>query len=225
MLLRGLTAWLRKHEGENMRARGISGALNELQSQYHLLNEKMTRLQKQYLSETDYARKYNLEWQIKKIDEEQKNVAYEIETITGRLGTSKTPKSGAQESLEPSYDAFFCYHPAERELVRKIASELEIDEHLKILLYEAGEKVEDLYLVNSVAVMVGEMEPWRDKRISQVLAQFTNRRIPMFNVILGNRKHDPYFPLFLKGNRFVDFRKSDPDPYKELELLIKQTSA
>ena len=208
-----------------MRANEISGALNELQSQYHLLNEKMTRLQKQYVDEADYARRYNLEWQIKKIDEEQKSVAYEIETIKGRLGNAKAPQNVVQESLETSYDVFFCYHPAERELVKKIAGQLEVDEHLKILLYESSEKIEDLYLVNSVAVMVGEIEPWRDNQISQVLAQFTTRRIPMFNVILDNRKHEPYFPLFLRGNRAVDFRKKTPNPYKELELLIKQTSA
>lgn len=62
--------------------------------------------------------------------------------------------------------------------------------------------------------------PWQDMEIRAFLSEFVNRSCPVIPVILENCTKIPELPLFLKQMMWVDMRKADPDPIKQLKWGI-----
>jgi len=48
------------------------------------------------------------------------------------------------------------------------------------------------------------------------LSEFVNRGCPVIPVLLPDVGKVPVLPIFLKGMTWVDFRRQDPDPMKQL---------
>jgi hypothetical protein len=72
--------------------------------------------------------------------------------------------------------------------------------------------------IKSAAVFVGEegIGPWQRQELDAFLREFTRRSCPVIPVVLPNAPMQPDLPLFLKGMTWVDFRRQDPEPMKNL---------
>ena len=188
------------------------GALHEV---YELLNEKIARLRRARIIETDTAVVFKLEKQIQEIEEERRDLELKIDAIE-----SKWTREIGEGQIEDRYDVLFCYHPLDREDVTAIV----LSQNLKVLFYALEEKELFNKQIDAVAVFVGKMEPWRDNHLGYILAKLTDQKIPVIDVILKGVKKDPKFPIFLKTDRVVDFRKED-HPIEALETLIQEAKA
>ena len=72
--------------------------------------------------------------------------------------------------------------------------------------------------IKSAAVIVGKagIGPWQDQDINAFIREFVSRKCPVIPVILEPCKKVPQMPIFLRGFIWVDFRKNEPDPLKQL---------
>ncbi len=126
----------------------------------------------------------------------------------------------------PLFDVFLCHNSADKETVKKIGKELK-ERGIKPWLDEwelapglpwqriVEEQIEE---IKSVAVFVGEsgLGPWQEMEIRGLLSEFVKRSCPVIPVILSNAPQTPKLPIYLREMTWVDFRKNDPDPMKQL---------
>ena len=110
--------------------------------------------------------------------------------------------------------------------IRKIADDLE-NQGIKPWLDEKdirpgtswqtalGEQIES---ITSAAVFVGKsgIGPWQNEEIQALLNQFTRRKCPVIPVVLPSATATPRLPWTLENRHWVDFRKTSPDPLKQL---------
>lgn len=124
------------------------------------------------------------------------------------------------------YDVFLCYNTEDKVEVKKIAYRL-IDRYLLPWLDEwdvpPGHSIvhsleEQIDKINSAAIFVGEsgIGPWQRLEYDALLKRSQKRGCRIIPVILPDCKKEPELPLFLENAKWVDFRRSEPDPLLEL---------
>ena len=128
------------------------------------------------------------------------------------------------------YDVFLCHNSADKVEVIVIAQKLKTREILPWLdawELRPGERwqralEQQLKRVKSAAVFVGEkgLGPWQDHEQEAFIREFVRRKCPVIPVILPGCPEVPELPLSLEGFHWVDFRKSDPDPFDQLVFGI-----
>jgi hypothetical protein len=77
---------------------------------------------------------------------------------------------------------------------------------------------EQIQGIKSAAVFVGSsgVGPWQHMELDVFLRQFVDRRCPVIPVVLHDCADAPTLPPFLNGMTWVDFRRPQPDPLRQL---------
>jgi TIR domain len=77
---------------------------------------------------------------------------------------------------------------------------------------------EEIKSIKSATIFVGisGFGPWQNLEYEGLLRQFIQRECPVIPVLLKTCIEPPEFPTFLDGMTWVDFRREDPDPIKQL---------
>lgn len=124
------------------------------------------------------------------------------------------------------FEVFICYHSQDKEDIRKMNERLKKsgintwfdEEQLPPGSLWQQMLEEQIGQIKTAAVFVGKggIGPWQDIEIYTFLREFIQRRCPIFPVILPDCINIPQLPLFLSQMTWVDFRKTIPDPYKQL---------
>jgi hypothetical protein len=166
-------------------------------------------------------------------DEAFMNVAEGVLQIVEELQNSLEKQDIQQESKEvqdmqsnSANSVFLCYNGEDRPEVKEIGQRL-IQAGIKPWLDEwelrpglpwqrALEK--EITTIKSVAVFIGKngIGPWQQMELEAFLREFVDRDCPVIPVLLADAPDKPALPLFLKAMTWVDFRKSEPDPMKQL---------
>jgi GTPase SAR1 family protein len=124
------------------------------------------------------------------------------------------------------YDVFLCHNSKDKAEVKIIAGRLKeqgilpwLDESELVPGRRWRPKLEEVIeTIKSAAVFVGPdgVGPWQDLEQDAILQQLVGRNCPVIPVILPGCAATPKLPAFLQGLTWVDFRKLDPDPVKQL---------
>lgn len=135
-------------------------------------------------------------------------------------------KKEASFNSDKSFDVFMCHNSQDKDAVRQMNSRLLksgvttwLDEEQlppgRLWQELLEEQIES---IRTAAVFVGNsgLGPWQNIEIRAFLQEFVRRRCPIIPVILPDCSSVPALPLFLNQLTWVDFRKSTPDPYKNL---------
>ena len=134
-----------------------------------------------------------------------------------------------QKTIEKSFlkfDVFLCHNSEDKRMIRQIGKSL-IKRGLRPWLDEwelpPGQPWQPLLeqqieQVSSAAVFVGEsgLGPWQEVELRSILSEFVRRKSPVIPVVLSSAPKKPILPLFLREMTWVDFRKKDPDPMRQL---------
>lgn len=125
-----------------------------------------------------------------------------------------------------SFDVFICHNSEEKDVVRQMNRRLKKN-GIKTWFDEdqlaPGRLWQDLLekqleSIKTAAIFVGDrgIGPWQNMEIRAFIREFVRRKCPVIPVILPNCSVVPALPVFLNQFTWVDFRKSTPDPYKNL---------
>ena len=129
---------------------------------------------------------------------------------------------------EQRFHVFLCYNSEDRPAVESIAKQLKARRIVPWFdwwelppgrAWQAALEAQ-IETIGSAAVFVGQsgLGPWQDVEVRAILSQFIDRDCSAIPVILPSvEKKVPSLPLFLRGNRFIDFRDLEDDP---LSMLI-----
>lgn len=127
---------------------------------------------------------------------------------------------------EDPFDVFLCHNSKEKHAVRQINALLQKRKVATWLDEEQlppGRAWQDLLeqqiqSIKSVAVFVGEsgIGPWQNVEIRAFLGEFVARQCPVIPVILRECEAVPQLPLFMRQFTWVDFRRTSPDPLRQL---------
>ncbi len=125
-----------------------------------------------------------------------------------------------------TFDVFLCHNSKDKPVVKKIGQQLM---SLGILPWldeweiRPGKPWQDVLEsqinnIGAVAVFVGTdgIGPWQHTEINAFLRKFHREEIPIIPLVLPLCDENPKLPLFLQGFQWVDFRKSEPNPYNQL---------
>jgi hypothetical protein len=124
------------------------------------------------------------------------------------------------------YDVFLCYNHKDKNVVLKIGEKLK--EHGLLPWLDEWELrpgvpwqtilEEKIQSVKAAAVFVGPsgIGPWQDMEQMGFLREFNRRSCPVIPVVLPNCKSTPDLPLFLSAMTWVYFRKTTPNPLRQL---------
>jgi len=124
------------------------------------------------------------------------------------------------------FDVFLCHNNRDKPKVKEIGEKLKnrgILPWLDEWELPPGQPWQPLLeqqigKIKSAAVFVSknDMGPWQKRELYAFLNEFVNRYCPVIPVLLPNVPKKPELPIFLRGMTWVDFRKKDPDPMKQL---------
>jgi len=134
--------------------------------------------------------------------------------------------SDTANDQQPSFDVFLCHNNKDKNEVKEIAKQLQ-DHHLQPWLDEwelpPGQLwqplvEEQIKTSRSAAVFVSknDMGPWQRPELYALLDQFVQRGCPVIPVLLESAPDKPNLPPFLANMTWVDFRKQEPDPLRQL---------
>jgi len=128
--------------------------------------------------------------------------------------------------LTSDFDVFLCHRSDDKPAVKIIGDQLK---QLGILPWLDVEQLQpglpwqpalekQIKKIKSAAVFIGRkgLGPWQDLEQAAFLRQFVKRRCPVIPVILKDATRTARLPTFLEGMMWVDFRKLEPDPLKQL---------
>ena len=124
------------------------------------------------------------------------------------------------------FDVFLCHNNKDKPAVKEIGEKLKeqgilpwLDEwELRpgrpwqpLLEKEIGK-------IKSAAVFVSKNDtgPWQKQELYALLNEFAHRGCPVIPVLLPDTEEVLELPIFLKNMTWVDFRRQDPDPMKQL---------
>jgi hypothetical protein len=124
------------------------------------------------------------------------------------------------------FDVFLCHNSDDKPEVKKLGEQLKslgifpwLDEWelrpgipwQRLLQQQIGK-------IKSAAVFVGKsgIGPWQQMELEAFLNEFVRRGCPVIPVILVGAPTKPRLPPFLGNMTWVDFRKQDPDPLKQI---------
>ena len=124
------------------------------------------------------------------------------------------------------FDVFLCHHGIDKSDVKKVGEKLKeqgilpwLDEwELRPGISWQRLLEERIEQIKSAAVFVGKkgIGPWQQLELEAFLREFVNRGSPVIPVLLSDAPDEPQLPLFLKSMTWVDFRKQEPDPMRQL---------
>lgn len=124
------------------------------------------------------------------------------------------------------FDVFLCHHGIDKSEVKKIGQQLMtqgilpwLDEwELRPGLRWQRLLEQQIGQIKSAAVFVGKngIGPWTQLELEAFLQEFVTRGCPVIPIILPDASAEPQLPIFLRGMTWIDFRKHDPDPMKQL---------
>ncbi len=140
---------------------------------------------------------------------------------------NKTATLVLQEKIETStFDVFLCHNNKDKPEVKEIGKQLKergiltwLDEWELRPGFPWQRILEDqIEQIKSAAVFVGEdgIGPWQRQEMDAFLREFVNRGCPVIPVLLKYASSEPKLPLFLRGMTWVDFRKQEPNPFRQL---------
>jgi ActR/RegA family two-component response regulator len=124
------------------------------------------------------------------------------------------------------FDVFLCHNTQDKPRIKQIGNDL-ISRGLRPWLDEwelrPGLPWQDaleqqIGEINAAAVFVGKngIGPWQEAELRAFLGEFVSRKCPVIPVLLSNAPKKPVLPVFLRGMMWVDFRRTDPDPMRQL---------
>ena len=127
---------------------------------------------------------------------------------------------------DEEFDVFLCHNSHDKPQVKQLARQLQA-QGLKPWLDEWQLRPghpwqraleEQIEQIKSAAVFVGKngRGPWQDMELDAFIREFVSRKCPVIPVVLADAPDKPPLPVFLRGMTWVDFRKSDPDPLRQL---------
>jgi hypothetical protein len=124
------------------------------------------------------------------------------------------------------FDVFLCHNSEDKDGVRLLYQELRgrglnpwfDEEHLRPGVPWQRELETTIPQIKSVAVVVGRQGqgPWQNLELQAFLQEFVKRGCPVIPVLLKDAGVEPKLPLFLNMFTWVDFRKTQPDPWVRL---------
>jgi len=124
------------------------------------------------------------------------------------------------------FDVFLCHHGIDKAEVKNVGEKLKeqgllpwLDEwELRPGIPWQRLLEERIEQIKSAAVFVGKngMGPWQQLELEAFLREFVSHGCPVIPVLLSDAPDEPKLPVFLKGMTWVDFRKQEPDPMKQL---------
>jgi len=152
-----------------------------------------------------------------------------LKSSTGRhsLKPGKSEQTATSKIRgEGVYDVFLCHNSQDKRAVKAIGEQLKAH-GLKPWLDEwevqPGQPwqlalEQQIQSIRSAAVFIGEngIGPWQVEEQAAYLREFVKRPCPVIPIILPDCKKTPQLPIFLSGFTWVDFRKQEPDPLKQL---------
>lgn len=124
------------------------------------------------------------------------------------------------------FDVFLCHNSEDKPEIRQIADELS-RKGLKPWLDEreirpgTGWQVvleEQIQTIRAAAVFVGKsgIGPWQNMEMRAFINEFVERACPVIPVVLPSATETPKLPILLKSLHWVDFRKVESGPIKQL---------
>ena len=124
------------------------------------------------------------------------------------------------------FDVFLCYNTEDRPEILEISRQLKKyhirpwldDEQIRPGTTWLAAIEEQIDHIPSAAVFLGKsgLGPWQKNEIRTLLIQFIESGRPVIPVVLSSVGAPPDLPSTLKNFHWVDFRKSQPDPLKQL---------
>jgi len=124
------------------------------------------------------------------------------------------------------FDVFLCYNHTDRPAVEQVArrlKELRIRPWLDIWELKPGQRwqvllEEQIERIRSAAVFIGSsgIGQFQKGEMYAFLGAFTSRESAVIPVFLADAPRNIKLPIFLRQMHWVDFRESDPDPWKSL---------
>lgn len=124
------------------------------------------------------------------------------------------------------FDVFLCHNSADKPAVKRIGQQLKeagILPWLDVWELPPGQPWQPLLEqqignIRSAAVCFGSagIGPWQEQEMYGFLREFVSRRAPVIPLLLPDAPLTPELPIFLRAMTWVDFRRDDPDPFKEL---------
>ncbi len=136
------------------------------------------------------------------------------------------PNVRESNSYAEHFDVFLCHNSEDKPEIRRIADELLsrglnpwLDER-EIPPGKVWQAVLEAQIgtIKSAAIFVGQsgIGPWQNMEMRAFLNEFVERACPVIPVVLTSAVETPLLPILLKNLNWVDFRKTDQDPYKQL---------
>ena len=132
----------------------------------------------------------------------------------------------AKAGVAQDYDVFLCHNSEDKPSVRGLYQGLVgrrigpwfDEEHLRPGQPWQRELETTIPRIRTAAVIVGPngRGPWQDVELDAFLREFVNRACPVIPVLLRDAGATPVLPLFLRAFTWVDFRKDNPDPWRQL---------
>jgi GTPase SAR1 family protein len=169
------------------------------------------------------------------LDREERLAATPVSLVSemDRLADTQRDRSANASVLQgkiatEDFDVFLCHNGEDKAAVKKIGEQLKErgilpwldDWELRPGLPWQPLLEQQIKQIKSAAVFVGKngRGPWQDMELYAFLRKFTKReeKGPVIPVILADCTNEPELPAFLEGMTWVDFRKQDPDPMKQL---------
>ncbi len=124
------------------------------------------------------------------------------------------------------FDVFLCHNGQDKAAVKKIATQLKehgilpwLDEwQLRPGMPWQQALEQQIEHIKAAAVFVGSdgFGPWQRQEMAAFLNEFIQRGCPVIPILLEGAPIEPQLPLFLKNMTWVDFRKHEPEPMKQL---------
>lgn len=155
------------------------------------------------------------------------SVVPQIDRLADAKRESETATFILQGKIETNdFDVFLCHNTEDKPLVKEIGNQLReqgilpwLDEwELRPGRPWQQELEKQIGQIKSAAVFVGKngIGPWQREELNAFLREFVRRGCPVIPVLLPDAKKSLKLPIFLKGLTWVDFRKNEPDPMKQL---------
>ncbi|HEV2765649.1 MAG TPA: TIR domain-containing protein, partial [Pyrinomonadaceae bacterium] len=124
------------------------------------------------------------------------------------------------------FDVFLCHNSQDKPAVKEIGERLKergILPWLDVWELRPGlpwqEALErQIEKIKSAAVFVGPggTGPWQNQELRAFLSEFVERKVPVIPVLLPGCDETPKLPVFLRAMTWVDFRKQEADPLRQL---------
>jgi hypothetical protein len=170
-------------------------------------------------------------FEAKKLSNEKRRLFEELIILLNDLSTASRANNDILSfwgfrASETDFDVFMCHNSQEKAQIRLLSNQLKgqnirpwLDEE-QIQPGRAWQDVLEASIpkIKTAAVFVGNsgFGPWQNVEVRAFLQEFVRRQCPVIPVMLANVTTAPQLPLFMRQFMCVDYRKTHPDPFKQL---------